>query len=337
MTEDKDKLGRMLARKLQRPEGETCPSTEDIAALAEGSVHGAERDILLRHISACSDCYVVFSLTIEMAKFPAKKRAPIFHPVAMAASLLIIVISVFIIYKSGVGLKQNEAAMQMVDAVEEVAEQEAPAPLVMEKADKELMKTAPKKRAGKGAVAQEPEARQKAKTIERKKREEPAKDFSSQKMMEKKSRRRTMAEGAKIEYAGKIQSPTPPTPTTPSGRCVSLDIQSQFKNHLELERGKQTAIGGTVGADLSNEAKPQNLAGFLNKSTPGTPEHSFFQLAREGFFHNNKWHGGPASSKSLPKWKALLPRLDGIFREIALQTIRQLEKPANPAGEHSRG
>ena len=336
MTDDKDKLGRMLADKLIRPEGESCPSTEDIAALADGSVQGAERDRLLRHISACSDCYAAFSLTTELAKSSAKKRARVFHPVAMAASLLIVAISVFIIFKSGVGLKQDEAPMQMADAVAEVAEEEAPAPMLMEKADKELDRAAPKKRAGKGTVTQKPEARQKAKAIEREKREEPAKDLVPQTRMEKKSRRRTATEQLKMEYGEKTQPPSPPTLATTSGRDASMDIQSQFKHYLDKDQEKQAAVGGTVTAGLSNEGEPQHLAGFLNRTAPGTPEHAFFQLAREGFFHNDKWHGAPPAATSLPKWKALLPSLQGIFREIAFQTIRQLENPAEAAGNQSR-
>ena len=322
MTEDRDKLGRLLAQKMQSPDRDICPSTEEIAALADGSLQGAERDKLLRHISSCPDCYEVFSLTTELASSPSKKRSPIFRPMAMAASILIIAASVFIIFKSGVSLKQEEIPEPMMDAVTQSVEEKAPAPLIIEKSDKELMETAPHKKAEKDMVSRQKQATPKLKE----RREESVQEKALPNLgygQEKKSRRMKARDEVKMETAGKIQPATPTTPSTLAEGIGAPDLKTRFKKSLEQREPGRAAKGGAA-TDIDK---------LMDQSVPGTPDHAFFQLARQGFFHNNKWHGGPASKSSLPQWKALLPRLQGLFHEIALQTIRQLETLPETAGQ----
>lgn len=46
---------------------ETCPEIERLAALADGRVSNEERDVLLRHVNRCEDCYEILVDTLKYA------------------------------------------------------------------------------------------------------------------------------------------------------------------------------------------------------------------------------------------------------------------------------
>jgi len=116
MNEDKDKLlGAALARGLVKTgtpgeSGTDHPDPETIATVIEGIVYGDERDRILKHISACDTCYDTFLLTAELQgdvdnekagnKKEKSKIIP-FKPLALAASILIVIFSIYVFYRSG--------------------------------------------------------------------------------------------------------------------------------------------------------------------------------------------------------------------------------------------
>jgi len=120
MDKDKDKLsvleaiderfGDVLSASLKEAGDSTdqCPSPEDIAALVEGRITGQKKDEIMKHISSCDTCCETFILASElhkeaMAPLQApKERSNIifFRPLALAASILIVVISLYIFFKS---------------------------------------------------------------------------------------------------------------------------------------------------------------------------------------------------------------------------------------------
>lgn len=116
MNEDKDKLiGAALARGLVQSgtrgeAGTDHPDPETIAAVVEGIVRGDRRDGILKHISACDTCYDTFLLTAELQGEVESKKVESekekskiipFKPLALAASILIVIFSIYVFYRSG--------------------------------------------------------------------------------------------------------------------------------------------------------------------------------------------------------------------------------------------
>jgi hypothetical protein len=73
----------------------------------------------MRHISACDRCYDTFILGVEIREDMGKKRNVVFRPLALAASVLLVVLSIVIIYKSGISPKKEELAYPAPETIEE--------------------------------------------------------------------------------------------------------------------------------------------------------------------------------------------------------------------------
>jgi hypothetical protein len=126
---DIDTLGLALSRGLIRQgtrdaRGTEHPDAETMASVIEGIITGDERDALLKHISSCDSCYETFLLTAELEenagmdlemKMDTKVRMGMdvemeieketrklipFKPLALAASILIVVFSIYVFYRS---------------------------------------------------------------------------------------------------------------------------------------------------------------------------------------------------------------------------------------------
>lgn len=128
MEKDKDKLsvleaiderfGDVLSASLREAGDRTdlCLSPEDIAALVEGRITGQKKDEMMKHISSCDACCETFILAVELHKEAiAPLHAPIerrniifFRPLAVAASILIVVISLYLFFKSDVPKTSRE-------------------------------------------------------------------------------------------------------------------------------------------------------------------------------------------------------------------------------------
>lgn len=140
-----EKLGILLAEGLQDTSTGECFSNEDLAALADGAVTGLKRDRMLKHAASCSSCYEVFQLIGEISndteaveiveegaaeegeivpmpmEGPEKKKRTYFKPLALAASLLIVMLSVYIFYRGGdIPKNMDEMAMknEIMDAMD---------------------------------------------------------------------------------------------------------------------------------------------------------------------------------------------------------------------------
>ncbi|MDQ1351343.1 MAG: hypothetical protein QG657_1645 [Acidobacteriota bacterium] len=111
-----ERLGAVLARGLtaaagfepgQCTEFSECPAAEEIAALVEGAAPAKEKDRLFKHISACADCYESFMLTMESHKKVEEERKEDKHkiiflrPLALAASVLIVVFTAYFLFRTG--------------------------------------------------------------------------------------------------------------------------------------------------------------------------------------------------------------------------------------------
>ena len=144
MEKDKDKLpvleavderfGDVLSASLREvgDRADQCPSPEDIAALVDGRITGQRKDGIMKHISSCDACCETFILAAElhkeaMAPLQApKERSNIifFRPLALAASILIVVISVYLFFKSDV----PKTSRQLLEMDESTTSQDAVQP-----------------------------------------------------------------------------------------------------------------------------------------------------------------------------------------------------------------
>jgi hypothetical protein len=144
MDKDKDKLsvleaiderfGDVLSASLKEAGDSTdqCPSPEDIAALVEGRITGQKKDEIMKHISSCDACRETFILAAElnkeaMAPLQApKERSNIifFRPLALAASILIVVISLYIFFKSDA----PKTSLEFMEVDESTTSQDAEQP-----------------------------------------------------------------------------------------------------------------------------------------------------------------------------------------------------------------
>lgn len=67
--------------------GDGCPSADELAALAAGSIDGAARERLLAHVARCADC--ADDLRLVLPARPAPVRRAGWRPLAVAAVLAV--------------------------------------------------------------------------------------------------------------------------------------------------------------------------------------------------------------------------------------------------------
>ncbi len=105
-----ERFGDVLSASLRQVSARTnqCPSPESIAALVDGRITGQKRDEIMKHISSCDSCCETFILAAELRKETfAPMQAPkersniiFFRPLALAASILIVAISIYLFFKT---------------------------------------------------------------------------------------------------------------------------------------------------------------------------------------------------------------------------------------------
>ena len=93
-------IGRALSESVGNLEKGDCPSFEEIAALVENKLKGKGRDKIMRHISTCDKCYKIFLMSSHLIEKKSTRKYHIFHPMALAASVVIVLLSIFLFYRS---------------------------------------------------------------------------------------------------------------------------------------------------------------------------------------------------------------------------------------------
>jgi len=95
-------IGSVLSKNILNLEKGDCPSFEEIAALIDRRVKGKRRDGIMKHLSCCDKCYKIFLMASHLIEKKSTRKYHIFHPMALAASILIVVLSIFMFYRSNV-------------------------------------------------------------------------------------------------------------------------------------------------------------------------------------------------------------------------------------------
>ncbi len=105
-----ERLGEVLSNGLKEMGTDGCPGIEDIALLVDGgaAVSGEKKEEMMKHLASCDNCYEIFLLTTDLQEEKAgtgtkreKRKVFLFKPLALAASFLIVIFSIYIFYKSG--------------------------------------------------------------------------------------------------------------------------------------------------------------------------------------------------------------------------------------------
>ena len=119
-----EQLGGILSKQIEETQpGSDCLTDEEMALMAEGLAPKEKQDLWLNHLSTCENCREIFlltkGLTAEEAQNSKKRRFPTYYkPLAMAASFIIVIVSIYIFYKSSFTPKSAEQLVMM----EKVAE-----------------------------------------------------------------------------------------------------------------------------------------------------------------------------------------------------------------------
>lgn len=93
-------MARLLSGLMEDTQAGKCPHPEEIAALVADKVDKAEKSRLMDHILACSSCYKMFALTAKLEQKAEKKKSYSYRTLALAASVIISVLSIFFVYKT---------------------------------------------------------------------------------------------------------------------------------------------------------------------------------------------------------------------------------------------
>lgn len=99
---DSDALEAVLLNELNKTKlNEKCLSSEEIAAFIEKKLENNEKKRVMEHLSYCSDCTDVYLVSLRLKKKEKKSNIIRFNRMALAASVLFMIIALGIIYKIG--------------------------------------------------------------------------------------------------------------------------------------------------------------------------------------------------------------------------------------------
>lgn len=103
-------LGHLTAQMPQREAASPCPDESLLAAVAEGKIRGVQRDEIFNHLADCNACRESYSLLRHLI-IETPGRVRVFRPMALAASLVLVLLTVYVLYNSG-ALRRHEAQGQ---------------------------------------------------------------------------------------------------------------------------------------------------------------------------------------------------------------------------------
>ncbi|HLP46732.1 MAG TPA: hypothetical protein VK469_12320 [Candidatus Kapabacteria bacterium] len=146
--EDDEIIGAALSRGLARSGNirtDRCPGPGEIAAVVEGNASVGEKDRILKHVNACTDCYELFLLTVELyhdedcveniepveemdivPKREYSHKIFSWRPMALAASILIMAFSLYLLLYRGSEIPKTPG--ELLDKTAALEEYQTPAP-----------------------------------------------------------------------------------------------------------------------------------------------------------------------------------------------------------------
>lgn len=80
MTVSKEERDTLLGRTISAAiagtgTGDPCPGAETIAALVDGKLSDSERDLLMKHLACCKECFQLYTLSAELVKPVERKHS----------------------------------------------------------------------------------------------------------------------------------------------------------------------------------------------------------------------------------------------------------------------
>lgn len=237
-SEDERILASLMTNGLYKLSADPCPSIEQMAQLVEGTLPEDERDAILKHVAGCDRCYDTLKVSREL-HHPGKVKRPLYHrPWALAASIVIVVLSAVLFYQ--IGIDKSDLS-EPVTAVEESELRPAPKgdsrtyTKSMKDAPSEKRRTRSKLKKGEKTWDEYPRGTAHNIVMEKEGQGSRGKDHKAGKMEDKKSE----SEGKtfdRLGYAQKVEKET-----------------------LKRDRGKDKKLSGTL--DREKEKQSQKIAG----------------------------------------------------------------------------
>jgi len=113
-------MARLLSEKLQSLTGDECLPLEAIAQLVEKKISSKQQDRMMSHMARCSNCYETFLLSSQIHSEPhpeikTTEKPFFFRPLALAASVMVLVVSLVVIHTSGILKKASVPDMEKAE------------------------------------------------------------------------------------------------------------------------------------------------------------------------------------------------------------------------------
>ncbi len=98
---------RLLSEKIQSLTADECLPLEAIAQLVEKKISGSQQDRMMSHLARCSNCYETFLLSSQIHSEPhpeikTTEKPFFFRPLILAASVMVLVVSLVVVHTSGI-------------------------------------------------------------------------------------------------------------------------------------------------------------------------------------------------------------------------------------------
>jgi hypothetical protein len=122
-----ERLGNVLSAGLLEAETDECVDAEVIASLVDGALpaDNQERDKVMKHLSSCDTCYEIYKLTADLLAEEERKEEKSniirlrFKPLALAATILIAVVAMYLFFKVDEIPKTAEQLVKMSEPKKE--------------------------------------------------------------------------------------------------------------------------------------------------------------------------------------------------------------------------
>lgn len=328
-----------------------CPSLEDISSLIDGNITDGKKDILMKHIVTCDNCYQVFKISSKLIWDSNTRSDPSYLPrmLSFAATVIVGIVSIYLYFyidsyrlpptpQESLDYQFSKAKQEEEQKIlNEVKKAHHPPPHTVRtrSVSKDLLKES-------DTIVQAPlravpfvDKKIKRENSSRQKKKEKPKMVTEQEKSapivgginaDKASKR----EGKKIK-TGKKGGKRITAPVTYKTTIESITPTSQLFDHFAAEF-KKINILKTGDEEVKDREKfaslpkktditPFDIIKFLDKSKTGTLEYRFFNLIKSGWYYQDNLY---SANGILPEW--LIKDLSKEKkREIIQKSINQWE------------
>ncbi len=230
---------RLLSEKLQSLTADECLPLEAIAQLVEKKISGKQQDRMLSHMARCSNCYETFLLSSQIHSEPhpeikTTEKPFFFRPLALAASVMVLVVSLVVVHTSGILKKAPAPDMEKAEV----------------KTDTHMVSVDPTQEKSKGLIE-----RSIKKGLRGKSREKPSPGETDDLKFKNKTVPDTQRKiKLPLPPESRAQSPTHPVTISPVEKKALKTAESQEKELSEELSRRKGPEAGKIGLTESQDS-----------------------------------------------------------------------------------